>query len=194
MRAKSIAWMLVLLVAFAAAGCDGGDGEEDASRTELENKPAAGRERSEPRGEEKSGARGCFPGDYRLPGDFSTSGAGVTVTTTVGSPGDPYYSVSTLSSGRTERVYSDGSVFWETQNSTDERIESGGVTNTSRTVELRTRVTLFDGSEIGQFLFEQFENGARVARQYLAAIECSDGPFAAISQREFERYRRAMGF
>lgn len=191
---KSIAWMLVLLVAFAAAGCDGGDGEEDASQAEAENSLAAERERGEPRGEEASGARECFPGDYRLPGDFSTSGDGVTLITTVGNPGDPYYSVTTLSSGRTERVYSDGSVFRETQFSTDERVESGGVTNTSRSVELRTRVKLFDGSEIGQFLFEQFENGARVARQYLAAIECSDGQFAAISQREFERYRRAMGF
>lgn len=194
MKKKPITWMLAMLVALAVAGCEGGDDEADAPPAELENPSVAEHERSEQRGGKASDARACFPSDYRLPADALTSGGGISITTTIGVPGDPYYSVSVLSSSLTERIYSDGSEFRETNVTTEERIESGGVTNRARSVELRTRVTLFDGSEIGQFLFEQFENGARVARQYLAAIECADDSVAVISQREFERYRGALGF
>lgn len=184
--------IVLALAALVIVGCEGDDDGGDARPLGPESEPKMARDGSEQQRATPAGARACFPKDYQLPGDSSNSGS--TRTTTIGNPGDPFYQVTTISSGLTERIYSDGSTFLETRDSREERTESLGVTNHMRSTEVRTRLALFDGSEIGQFSFEQYENGARVARQYLAAIECAGGQFALISKREFEQYRNAMGF
>jgi hypothetical protein len=186
--------VFALLIGLAGFGCES-DGDSDKKVADNSEQSIADEEIAGERSESKeAGARACFPDDYRLPNERDVESLSVTLTASFGNPGDPYYQISTWTTSRHYAVYSDGSRLSEISLDESELIVDTGVTSSTKRVEQRIRLTLFDGSEIGTFLYEEFENGQLMVREHLAAIECNDGSHAVISRREFERYRAQLGF
>ena len=136
----------------------------------------------------------CFPTNYLVPQPpVDGTNTTVTITTTIGTPGDPFYQVTTKAVIYNSAKYTDNTQSSSEKTTIDDTTVSSGTTNVTQSMNHSVSIILFDNTKLTSDLVEHSTHGIQDQRQYSAFLECSDGKVTPITEVQFNSFKTQIG-